>query len=216
MLKKHEPLSAKHGRAALAQARRLCYAPRMAAVLTKPKPKQKRWTYEDYYRLDDERRYELYRGELIPLPSPGSSHQREVFKLARLISDFVEQRKAGEVFIAPLDVILDDENTAQPDLIFIAKANAGIVRDRGIFGAPDLVVEILSPGSIRRDRYEKLGLYAEFGVKEYWIVDRANQSLEVLTLDAGKYRIHATAGETGHVTSKVVRGLKVKMEDLGD
>jgi Uma2 family endonuclease len=189
----------------------------MAAVLDKPKPKKKRWTYEDYYRLDDERRYELYRGELVPMqpPSPGYSHQRESRKLLVLLDQFVEKQKLGEVLGAPLDVIFDDENTAQPDILFVAKANAGIIQERGIFGAPDLVVEILSPGSVRRDRYEKQALYAEFGVKEYWIVDRANKSLEVLTLDGGQYRIHATAGETGHVTSKVLRGLKVKLSDLG-
>ncbi len=188
----------------------------MAAVLDKPKPRKKRWTYEEYYRLDDERRYELYHGELIPMqpPSPGSSHQREGGRLYRFLCDFVEKRNLGEIFIAPLDVILDDENTAQPDIIFVAKANAGIVQERGIFGAPDLVVEILSPGSIRRDRYEKQALYAEFGIKEYWIVDRANKSLEVLTLEGSQYRIHATAGETGHVTSRVLRGLKVKLSDL--
>ena len=188
----------------------------MAAVLDKPKPTKKRWTYEEYYRLDDDRRYELYNGELIPMnpPSPGASHQREAFKLAVIFQDFAAERKLGEVFIAPLDVIFDDENTAQPDLIFIAKGNAGIVQERGVFGAPDLVVEILSPGSIRRDRYEKQSLYARCGVKEYWILDRANQSLEVLTLAGDRYVVHATAGETGHVTSKVLRGLKVKLSDL--
>ncbi len=188
----------------------------MALVLDKPKPTKKRWTYEEYYRLDDDRRYELYNGELIPInpPSPGASHQREARKLLVFLNEFVEGRKLGEVFAAPFDVILDSKNTAQPDLIFIAKASAGIVQERGVFGAPDLVVEILSPGSIRRDRYEKQALYARFGVKEYWILDRANQSLEVLSLADDRYVVHAAAGETGHVTSKVLRGLKVKLSDL--
>ncbi len=188
----------------------------MAAVLDKPKPPKKRWTYEEYYRLDDDRRYELYNGELTPInpPSPGASHQRELSKLFRLLDDFVTARKLGEIFIAPLDVIFDDKNTAQPDVLFIAKANAGIVQERGIFGAPDLVVEILSPGSIRRDRYEKQALYAHFGVKEYWILDHGNRSLEVLALEDGRFTIHSAAGDTGHVTSKVLRGLKVKLSDL--
>ena len=147
-------------------------------------------------------------------PSPGASHQRKVFELAVIFRDFVGKRKLGEVFIAPLDVVFDDENTAQPDLIFIAKGNAGIVQERGVFGAPDLVVEILSPGSIRRDRYEKQALYARSGVKEYWIFDPANQSLEVLTLADDRYVVLAAAGEAGHVTSKVLRGLKVKLSDL--
>ena len=188
----------------------------MAAVLDKPKPTKKRWTYEQYYRLDDDRRYELSNGELIPMqpPSPNPGHQNAALELAVIMREFVRAKRLGQVFIAPLDVVLDEKNTAQPDLIFIAKANAGLVQERGIFGAPDLVVEILSPGSIRRDRYEKQALYARFGVKEYWILDHANQSLEVLTLADGRYAVHAAAGETGHVTSKVLRGLKVRLSDL--
>lgn len=189
----------------------------MPAVLDKPKPSQKRrWTYEEYYRLDDDRRYELFNGELIPMqpPSPSASHQREILELAVLFRDFVKKKKLGEVFVAPLDVILDAGNTAQPDVIFIAKRNAGIVKDRGIFGAPDIVVEILSPGSVRRDRYDKRGLYARFGVPEYWILDHGNRTLEVLALDGDDYGVHSFAVETGHVTSKVLKGLKVKLGDL--
>ena len=188
----------------------------MAAVLDKPKPRKKRWTYEDYYRLDDDRRYEIYNGELIPMqpPSPDSSHQRESRKLLILLNEFVERKHLGEVFAAPLDVIFDEENTAQPDVMFIAKANAGIIKPRGVFGAPDLVVEILSPGSIRRDRYEKLSLYASSGVKEYWILDHANKSLEVLALRDKAYVVHSAAGEGGHVTSKLLRGFKVNLSDL--
>lgn len=189
----------------------------MPAVLDKPKPSQKRrWTYEEYYRLDDERRYELFNGELIPMqpPSPSPGHQREALELAVIFREFVRAKKLGQVFIAPLDVIFDADNTAQPDLIFIAKANAEIVKERGIFGAPDLVVEIVSPGSVRRDRYEKQALYARFGVKEYWILDHANQSLEVLAFDGAAYAIHSSAEKSGHVASKVLRGLKVRLSDL--
>ncbi len=188
----------------------------MAAVLDKPKPTKKHWTYEEYCLLDDNRRYELDDGQLIPMqpPSPSPDHQDEALELTILLREFVRGKKLGRVFIAPLDVIFDRKNTAQPDILFIAKANAGLVQERGIFGAPDLVVEIVSPGSVRRDRYEKQALYARFGVREYWILDRGNRSLEVLTLTDGKYEVHSAAEETGHVTSKVLRGLKVKLSDL--
>ena len=189
----------------------------MPAVLDKPKPSRKRrWTYEEYYRLDDDRRYELYNGELIPMqpPSPSPGHQREALELTVILREFVRTKKLGEVFVAPLDVIFDDKNTAQPDIIFIAKANAGLVQERGIFGAPDLVVEIVSPGSVRRDRYEKQALYARFGVKEYWIFDHGNQSLEVLTLNGSGYVVHSAAEKSGYVTSRVLRGLKVRLSDL--
>jgi Uma2 family endonuclease len=188
----------------------------MAATLDKPKPPKKRWTYEDYCRIDDDRRYEIDDGALIPMipPSPTPDHQNEALELAILLRAFVRTRKLGKIYIAPLDVVFSSTDTAQPDIIFVAKANSGIVQKQCINGAPDLVVEIVSPGSIRRDRYDKLSKYARFRVKEYWIVDPANRSLEVLTLEGGLYVVHSSAEESGHVTSKVLRGLKVKLADL--
>jgi Uma2 family endonuclease len=102
-------------------------------------------------------------------------------------------------------VIFSEDNTAQPDILFIAKENAGITKSH-VFGAPDLAVEILSPSSIRRDRYDKLEQYARFGVKEYWIVDPANRSIEILALRDGRYAVHAHATETGAVSSLVLSG----------
>jgi Uma2 family endonuclease len=188
----------------------------MAATLDKPKPPKKRWTYEEYYRLDDDRRYELDDGELIPMtpPSPTPDHQDEALELAILLRAFVRARKLGKIYIAPLDVVFSQNDTAQPDIIFVSNANSGIVQKQCINGAPDLVVEIVSPGSIRRDRYDKLSKYARFRVKEYWIVDQANRSLEVLTLEGKLYAVFSSAEETGHVTSKVLPGLKVRLSSL--
>jgi Uma2 family endonuclease len=86
--------------------------------------------------------------------------------LAILLRQHIRKNHLGCLFIAPVDVVFDDENTVQPDLVFIASANAGILRQRAIFGAPDLLVELVSPSSVRRDRYVKKELYARFGVKE--------------------------------------------------
>jgi Uma2 family endonuclease len=98
-----------------------------------------------------------------------------------------------------VDVVLDQENTVQPDLIFVAAANLGIVQRRALFGVPDLLVEMVSPSSVRRDRYDKRELYPRFGVKEYWIGDPANRAFEVLTLVAGHYELHSSAEERGRV-----------------
>src|SRR5438552_505401 len=151
----------------------------MAAVL---EAKPKRWTYEEYYRLDDEKRYEIINGELLMAPSPDSWHQDWLSGLNDIVRGYVRRHKLGKTFFAPLDLILDAENTVQPDLIFISTAKMRIIKRRGIFGVPDLLVELVSPSSVRKDRYQKRELYARFGVPEYWIGDPANQALEILTL----------------------------------
>jgi Uma2 family endonuclease len=120
----------------------------------------------------------------------------------------------GKVFYAPTDVVLSSENTVQPDLIFISNANVGIIQRRAIFGASDLLVEIISPGSTRRDRHVKHELYARFGVKEYWICDAANEGLEIFTLKDGKYELHCVANIKGKVTSVVLAGLEFELAEI--
>src|SRR5215207_3782243 len=144
---------------------------------------QKRWSYEDYSALPDDQRYEVIEGELLPMaPSPGSSHQRFSRALMRRLDSHVLSSKIGELLTAPLDVILDDENIVQPDLVFVSAKRVAIIEERGVVGVPELVVEILSPYSVRRDRQRKMKLYAQFGVKEFWIVDPGNHGIEVFTL----------------------------------
>ncbi|MBI4328052.1 MAG: Uma2 family endonuclease, partial [Chloroflexi bacterium] len=121
----------------------------MAAVLEK---QAKRWTYEEYYQLDDDQRYEIIDGNLLMAPAPDTWHQDWSRELFHILDRHVRAHKLGKVFFAPLDVVLDSENTVQPDLVFIAAANAGIIQRRAIFGVPDLLVEIVSPSSVRRDR----------------------------------------------------------------
>ena len=170
----------------------------MAAVLEK---QAKRWTYEEYYRLDDDQRYEIIDGNLLMAPAPDTWHQDWLNDINLFLSQFVKQRKLGRIFIAPVDVVLDPENTVQPDIVFIATANVGIIQRRAIFGTPDLLIELVSPSSVRRDRYDKKELYARFGVKEYWIGDPANKALEILTLKEGRYELHCCAEEKGKLTS---------------
>ena len=118
------------------------------------------------------------------------------------------------MFFAPVDVVLHDENTVQTDIVFISVANAGIIQRRAIFGTPDLLVELVSPSSIRRDRYDKKELYAHFGVKEYWIGDPANKALEILTLKEGRYELHCCAEERGKLVSLVLAGLEFDLSEI--
>ena len=183
----------------------------MAAVLEK---QAKRWTYEEYYRLDDDQRHEIIDGKLLMAPAPDMWHQDWSLNLTLLIATHVKHHNLGKVFVAPFDVVLDSENTVQPDLIFVATANLGIIKQRAIFGVPDLLVELISPSSVRRDRYDKKELYARFGVKEYWMGDPANKSLEILTLKEGRYELHCAAEEKGKLTSLVLAGLEFDLTEI--
>jgi Uma2 family endonuclease len=185
----------------------------MAAALNNP-PASKHWTFADLMQFDETERYEIYDGRLISMaPSPDFYHQELAARLFLALAGFVRPRQLGRVVFAPLDVVMADDNTAQPDLLFIANENAGIIR-KWVFGAPDLVVEILSPSSIRRDRQDKLEQYARFGVKEYWIVDPANRSLEILALRDKQFTVYSIAAETGSAESKVLAGLSVDVAQL--
>lgn len=145
---------------------------------------QKKWTYEDYLNLDDEKRYEIMAGKLkMMTPAPGSNHQWISGKLEYLIRKFLEGKNLGYVMDAPLDVVLDAENVVQPDIVFISRQKREIIKKKGIFGSPDLLIEIISPSSQYRDTYEKKDLYAKYKVKEYWIVNPYIKGVEVLTLN---------------------------------
>ena len=183
----------------------------MAEVLEK---QAKRWTYEEYYRLNDDQRYEIIDGELLMAPAPDTWHQDWSRKLFRLIDRFVAKNRLGEVFYAPIDIVLDEENTIQPDIVFIAAEKLDIIQRRAIFGVPDLLVELVSPSSVRRDRYDKKALYARFGVKEYWIGDPANKALEVLTLKEGRYELHCCVEEKGKLGSLVLPGLEFDLSEI--
>lgn len=174
----------------------------------------RRWTYEEYYKLDDGQHYEIMDGNLVMAPTPDVRHQDWLGNHYFLLRQHLARKKSGRLFIAPFDVVFDSENTVQPDLIFVASANSGIIEKRAIFGAPDLLVEMLSPSSIDRDLVDKKSLYARFGVKEYWIGDPAKQTMEILTLRGGRYQRYCAAKEKGKLVSKVLPGLKLDLADI--
>src|SRR3990167_1134525 len=140
---------------------------------------KKRYTYDDYLKTSDDRRYELIEGELYMTPSPITNHQRISRKIEFLLEKFVTENDLGEVFYAPYDVYLDDENVVQPDIMFISKGRSKIIGEKNLQGAPDLVVEILSESTAYRDLIQKKKLYAKFGVKEYWIVVPEEKTIDI-------------------------------------
>ncbi len=139
----------------------------------------------DYWKLPEGEPVELVRGRLIMSPSPSTLHQTVISRLIRVLQR-AEDVAEGLMFVSPMDVILSDDTILQPDLLYISKERRNIVGDR-VEGPPDIAIEILSPGSDRRDRTEKLDLYAKYDVAEYWIVDPAAQIFEFLLLEQGRF-----------------------------
>jgi Uma2 family endonuclease len=140
-------------------------------------------TYSDYTALpDDGRRYELHWGELSVTPSPGTRHQGAIIALGSQLYEYVRTRGLGKVFVAPTDCILSNVTVVQPDVFYIANDRLSIISERGIEGAPTLVIEILSPSTAHLDRGRKMKLYAEHGVPYYWIVDPESRSVEAYGL----------------------------------
>ena len=171
-------------------------------------------TYEDYLSLEDDKRYELINGRLIEIPTPGFEHQSILGHLSVKIWEAVKKEGLGEVLPAPFDVILSETVVVQPDVVFISNENLKNIKDGRLFGPPDLAVEIVSPTSYVRDRYEKFALYERYSVKEYWLVYPKLKAIEVWCLKDGKYVLHTVAVGSGEVESCVLKGLKVKVEEV--
>jgi len=174
-------------------------------------PENLKLTYEDYLLLPEGTRYEIIEGELFMTPSPRTVHQRLIVKLFRIIDNFVRGKNLGEVFVAPYDVVLSKHDIVQPDILFVSKENSHLITELNLQGAPDLVVEILSPSIEDRDSILKKKLYAAFGVKEYWIADPAKKSVKLFNLGKKGYM----DVETGNILkSLLLKGLEIDISGL--
>ena len=173
-----------------------------------------KFTYEDYLQLSEDKRYELLEGELFMVPSPVPSHQNILQNLLLILDAHIRAWGLGQVYLAPLDVVLSPEDVLQPDILFIAKDRLGIIGEKNIQGAPDLVIEILSPATAERDRGLKRRIYARYGVKEYWLVDADRETIEVL--EPGKADLESTGvyGKKTGVKSNLLPGLSFTPEQV--
>ena len=153
--------------------------------------------------------FELINGEIVAKNHPTATHQRVLGRLFLIVKTFVSEGKLGEVFFAPFGVVLGETNDVQPDLFAVLDANLPNLREDGFFAAPDLIIEILSPSSVKSDRDTKFKLYQRTGVGEYWIVDTKSQTIEVYSRVNGAFAMTSVAVETGTVTSSVLPGLGV-------
>lgn len=142
---------------------------------------------EVYRMLPEGTRAELINDQLFMSPAPSLNHQDSILDLASEIRSYVKKNKLGRVFVAPIDVYLNEKNVVQPDISFISTDNKNILKDDGVYGAPDIVIEVLSPGTEKFDREKKRNLYEKSGVKEYWIVDPENKESKGYQLKNSKY-----------------------------
>jgi Uma2 family endonuclease len=178
--------------------------------------KQGHWTYEDWLRLpDDGNRYEVIEGELIVSPPPGLPHQRSSGALFLRLAEYVEKHGLGMLVAAPVGVRLPGHPVPfQPDLVFVRQERSQILGEEYVEGAPDLVVEILSPSTRKYDRGKKFQVYQQAGVQEYWIVDQRARSIEVFSLRGKRYALGGKYGPGQRVASTVLPGFSARVEDL--
>ena len=184
----------------------------MVTTRTRPWP-----TYQDYLDIPGDDRYELINGEFILVSAPNTPHQSASFGFILSLGNFVESKDLGHIFHAPTEVILTDPegiNIVQPDIIFVSKEREHIITRANIQGAPDLLVEILSPSTGRRDRTVKLDLYARHGVGEYWIADPDAQTVTVMLLKDGEYEVVGNYGIGDTLTSPTLEGFSVSLDRI--
>lgn len=170
----------------------------------------KAWTVEDYALLGEMKTpCQLINGELIMSPAPSPNHQQVLRRLFKIV-DRVTQEK-GELFFAPIDLYIDNKNVFQPDLVYLSEVNKKYLTERGIEGPPDLIVEIISPSNSYTDRNQKKSSYLKFGVKEYWIVDPANKTVEIYTPKTGPDVPVTFVAIKGEVRSTLIENLKFEL-----
>jgi Uma2 family endonuclease len=178
-------------------------------IVTLPR---RRLTYEEYKQLPDDERYELLEGELVLTPAPTHRHQRILSRLFLRLGLFVEERRLGEVLTAPIGVVFSADTTLQPDLLYTSR-DQGSTDDlnQDFQGAPDLIIEIISPSNPEHDRITKRQAYSRYGVQEYWIVDPYEESVEVLTQQGAGLEVWQRFTKNETLTSPLLTGLRLDL-----
>jgi len=167
-------------------------------------------TVEDYRMMPEAGpRYQLIEGDLFMAPAPNRYHQDISGNIYFILRDYLEKHPIGKLYEAPFDVYLDQFNAHQPDIVFVSKSNYGILTDAGAAGAPDFIVEILSPKTAFLDKKSKRKVYARSGVKELWFVDPDTKTIQVYFLQDDPDRPAAAYSEKDTFTSAHFPGLKI-------
>ena len=172
-------------------------------------------TYEDYRNAPGDERCELLDGDLVMVAAPNLKHQKVQFRLGQKLGQFILEHDLGEFFFAPCDVVLSDTDVVQPDLLFVSREREHLLSGgENVQGAPDLVIEILSPATAERDRGYKHELYGRHGVAEYWLVDPMAETVSVHRQRTGVLTVARTFSRKQTLRSSLLPGLELHLEDV--
>jgi len=174
---------------------------------------EQEYTAEHYALLPENAPLELLNGKLIFMPSPKTNHQRVSMRLIRFLDRYIADNNLGELFHAPYDVHFDDENIMQPDLLYVSISRKAIIEDY-IKGAPDFVVEVLSPGNTKAEMESKMELYGKYDVLEYWIVKPKELSVEVYHNQEQTMHLHQEAGMDDTIKSVAIEGFELEVKRI--
>ena len=177
--------------------------------------KKTKYTIEDYLLLDEGAPFQLVNYDLVMSPSPNPLHQLVLFSLSEIIVLYnIQNKRQGQWLYAPMDVVFDDGNVLQPDVFFIAEdRKAAVIKDR-IEGAPDLIIEILSPSNAYYDLRQKKEIYEKYGVKEYIIIDPIAQNADLYTLKDGVYVLQQRSQKNEQLNSILLLGFSIQLAQL--
>ncbi len=165
----------------------------------------------DQLTANDERRFELINGEVIEIPTPSIRHQRRAGRVMLLVDKL---KPDGEVLISPLEVYLDEYNIPEPDIVWVAANSICQIGENRLIGAPDLVVEILSPSTAKRDKIEKFSLYEKHGTREYWLVDPDYDQIEVWKRSEDRFERQRVYGIGDTFESAVLGGNTIEVAPI--
>lgn len=172
-------------------------------------------TYEDLVHLPSDRyRYEILDGELQMTAAPSTAHQTVVGNLFFLLTGHVRRHRLGQVFTSPLDVLLTDITVVEPDLLFVSEARKEIIFPQCVRGAPDLVVEVLSPSTAQTDRGGKRQVYARHGIPNYWLLDPDRHEFVAYELEVGSYRQAVLGHDADKVAASPFPGLILPLAEI--
>ncbi len=180
----------------------------------------KLYTYADYYKWQFEERVELIKGKIFKMsPAPNPYHQVLAGDIYTLMNVFLRKTPC-KAYIAPFDVRLIKKSKDDKDIVTVLQPDVFVVCDRtkidkrGCIGAPDLVVEVLSPGNSTKELRNKYEVYEEAGVKEYWVVSPQNQTFIIYTLQDGKFQLSPVKVPGDIVTTSILPGLEIDLTEL--
>lgn len=176
--------------------------------------KREKFSYADYRELPDTPRVELIEGEFFVSPAPNIDHQEISLEITYKLVGHVKRHGLGKVLEAPTDVVLSLHNVVQPDILFISKERYHLFTKANVRGAPDLIIEILSPGHEARDKATKKSLYEQHGIKEYWIVDPVLRKITVMALKEKRFEVVGVYGRGTVAKSRLLPGFQVATTTL--